>query len=151
MNQPNHISIFKESKGVVLSKVRFIPIRENSPVIVGIFVVVTGDLLLLRSFREELYVRVEETTAVSRVFDGHFWAECDFEGRVGEIGTSEIGLEERRHLSVSRAGIFEDQKMDPEWEHVDEQGEENEGENTSCPVTSVFNLLWIVFTNGEIL
>jgi hypothetical protein len=72
MNQPNHISIFKESKGVVLSKVRFIPIRENSPVIVGIFVVVTGDLLLLRSFREELYVRVEETTAVSRVFDGHF-------------------------------------------------------------------------------
>lgn len=48
-------------------------------------------------------------------------------------------------MCVSGTGIFEDQKVDPEGEHVDEQGEEYESQSARCPVSCVFDLLSTVF------
>jgi hypothetical protein len=58
--------------------VRGAPLGEECPVVVVVFVVIAGDLLLLRACWEGLDVRVEEATAVADVFEGDFGAEHDF-------------------------------------------------------------------------
>jgi hypothetical protein len=93
-------------------------------------VVVTRHLLLLTSLGKELDVRMEQTPSVPSVLDGDAGAIGDFEGRVREFGAAEVGLEERRHLGVARARVFEDEEVEPEIEHVDEQGDEDQAEDT---------------------
>src|SRR5579859_2825984 len=63
MNQPNHIPILQKPNIRTLKiKIRFITIRINSPIVIGVFVMVTRHLLLLTPLRVKLNVRVKQAT-----------------------------------------------------------------------------------------
>src|SRR5690606_15637553 len=74
------------------------------PLVVGVLVVVAGDLLLSGAVGVGLDVRVEQSTAISHVLDGDLGTERDLERAVlSDIGTLEVSLEQGAHLGVARA------------------------------------------------
>jgi len=141
MDKSDDILIFQEtSVGALEVEIRLIAIIVDNPIIVGVFVVVAGDLLLLTSLGIELDVRMEETASVSGILDGDFRSVGDFKGRVRKIRSFEIGLEERGHLRVTRARILKNQEVNPEGEHVDQRRQNNETKHTSRPMSEVGSL-----------
>lgn len=104
----------------------------EEPVVVGILVVVAGDLLLARSLGVRLDVAVKQATAVAHVLDCDARTKGDLQGAVpADFSALEIGLEERRHLGISRSAVGEDGKVNGEAEHVDQDGQDDET-NDSC-------------------
>jgi hypothetical protein len=100
--------------------VRLKAIGINHPIVVGVLVVVTRHLLLLTPLGKELDVRMEQASSIPGVLDGDAGAIGNFEGRAGEVGASEIGLEEGGHLGIAGTRVLEDEEVEPETEHVDE-------------------------------
>jgi hypothetical protein len=143
VNKANVITVFQESDiGIdgIQIVIGFIAVGVNHPVIVSVLVVVTRHLLLLTSLREELDVRMKQASSVAGVLDRDAGAIGDFKGRIREFGATEIGLEEGGHLGVTGTRVLEDEEMEPEIEHVDEQGDEYQAEDPCWPVSCINNL-----------
>ena len=87
-------------------------VRVEKPVIVGILVVVACDLLLVRTLRVGLMMRVQETTPISHIFQSRTRSVRNFEWTVlAYLGTSQVSLEKRAHLSISGAAVLEDEEV----------------------------------------
>jgi hypothetical protein len=69
VDQSNDCSVGDESKVGLFIVFLLATIRVEEPVIVGIFVMITGNLLLCRAFRVGLDVRVQETASIAHVLD----------------------------------------------------------------------------------
>jgi len=113
----------------------------EEPVVVGIFVVVACDLLLGRTLGVRLDVAVEQTAAVTHVLDGGHRSIGNLQGAVPtNLGSSEVGLEERRHLRVTRAGVGEHGEVDGEAEQINEEWQDDEANDAGDDVGSQFSL-----------
>ncbi|KAI7092146.1 glycosyltransferase family 39 protein [Hortaea werneckii] len=135
MNETDDIAIADVFEGRFHIEVSFEPVRVPEPVVVRVFVVVAGDLLLVRAFRESLNVGMQQTTAIAHVLQCGTGAKSDLKRAVlANLGALQVGLEERRHLRVARAAVLEDQEVDPEGEHVDDQGDDNQANDTEAEV-----------------
>ena len=67
MDQADDIAITRETEFLLGSIVRFVSVRIKEPVVVGILVVVTCNLLLVRAVRISLVVRVQKTSSVTHI------------------------------------------------------------------------------------
>jgi hypothetical protein len=107
--------------GLVLN---FMTVGIEEPVVVCVFVVVTSDLLLLRAFWVGLNMRVKQTSTVAHVLQGSSRTVCDLERAVfANLGSAQVGLEERAHLSISWTTVLEDKEVQIEREEVDREGD----------------------------
>jgi hypothetical protein len=94
-------------------------------------VVIASNLLLVGALGISLDVRVEETTTVAHVLDGCARANGDFEGAVlANLGSLQVGLEERAHLGIARTGSVKDSKVESEGEQVDQERNDDETDNS---------------------
>jgi hypothetical protein len=106
--------------------------RVEIPIVVGVLVVVTGDLLLLGTLRVSLNVRVEETATISHVLDRSAGTKDDLQRTVlSDAGSLEVGLEQGAHLSVARATLVENSKVHGKGEKVDEEGDDDKSNDSS--------------------
>lgn len=116
---------------------RAVPVTEENPVVVGVLVVVAGDLLLLGACWVALDVGVQQAATVTVVFDGCFGAVDDLQGVRVEVDSLEAGLEEGAHIGVAGSGAVEDGKVEDKVEEVDADGKSNEADDTGDPVVDV--------------
>lgn len=88
VDQSDDIAITNEpqiSSGIV---VRLLSVGVDEPVVVGIFVVVAGDLLLHRSLWEGLNVGVQKPSSVSHIFECDTRPKCKLKRAVSaNLGT----------------------------------------------------------------
>lgn len=68
MDQTNHVPVREERKWCIRI-VGLVPGGMDDPVVVGIFVVVASDLLLLRASWECLYVGMKQASAPSHILE----------------------------------------------------------------------------------
>lgn len=76
--EADDVTMFKRDEFTVGVNWRRAPGGKERPLIVVVFVVVAGDLLLLRPNREGLNVRMQETSTIADVFEGDLGAKHDF-------------------------------------------------------------------------
>lgn len=89
----------------------------EEPVVVGILVVVAGNLLLLRALGVGLDVGVKKTATVSHVLDSRAGSKSNLQGAVlSNLSTLEIGLEKRAHLGITRTSTVKNGKVQGERE-----------------------------------
>lgn len=69
MTQTNNVAIFQEPDGTFGVINRLVPSRKDHPVVVLILVVVASDLLLFGTNGERLYMGVQQTASIPKVFD----------------------------------------------------------------------------------
>ena len=69
VDQANDIAISDVLQGCLWIELGLVAVRVEPPLVVGVFVVVAGDLLLRRAFGIGLNVGVEQTTTVSHVLE----------------------------------------------------------------------------------
>lgn len=87
----------------------------EEPLVVGILVVVAGDLLLSGALWVCLDVRVKKSTTVSHVLDGCTGSVGNLERAVlPDLRTAKVSLEEGAHLSISWAAVLEDSEVSRE-------------------------------------
>ena len=85
----------------------------DEPLIVGIFVVITGDLLLGRSLRIGLNVRVKQATTVTHILQCNARSVRNFQRAVlANLSSLQVGLEEGAHLSITRTSPVKDSEME---------------------------------------
>jgi hypothetical protein len=83
-------------------------------------VVVASDLLLLGTLGVGLDVGVKKTTTIAHVLDGCARTNCNLQRAVlSDLGTLEVGLEKRAHLSVTRATTVKDGEVQGKGQEVD--------------------------------
>lgn len=123
----------------------------EEPIVVGIFVVIAGDLLLLGTLGVSLNVGVEKTTTVAHVLDSSTRAIGDFERAIlSNFCAFQVGLEQRAHLGITRTGAIEDGKVKGKGEEVDEERDEDQSHGTSGDMgdqgrlsdVSLYHLQW---------
>ena len=120
MDETNDIAISDEFERSPPRHTRLVSVWIEEPVVVRIFVVVAGDLLLLRALGIRLDVRVEQTAAVAHVLESRARSKCDLQWAVlANLGASKIGLEEGGHLGIARTAVLEDQEVHPEREEIE--------------------------------
>ena len=78
VHEADDVAVLEEAQGLVEVEGRLVPFGVEEPFVVGVFVVVAGDLLLIRTNGVCLDVRVEKTTAVTNVFEGDAGTDGDF-------------------------------------------------------------------------
>lgn len=104
----------------------------NEPVVVGILVVVAGNLLLVRTLRIGLKVGVQETTAITHVLDGDSGSVSNLKRAISaHLGTTQVRLEKRAHLRIAGATVGQDGEMQVEREHVNQKRDDNQASHTS--------------------
>lgn len=112
-------------------------VRVEEPVVVGILVVVAGNLLLTRTRRIGLDVGVKKTTTIAHVLDGNARTVSNLERAVSsDFSALEVGLEKGAHLSITRATLVEDGKVKSEGKEVDEEGDDDKSNNSGDNVSS---------------
>ena len=108
------------------------------PLIIVVLIMITCDLLLIRSNRISLDMRVEEATTVTHIFQRDLGTESDickpwqylvpyersgFFGRTQrilvEIISDEIRLEKGAHLRVTWSRMIQNHEMELEGRHID--------------------------------
>ena len=67
VDKANHIAVANKFQWSIEIKLRLEAVGVYEPVIVRVFVVITCDLLLSRSFRVGLDMRMEESTSISHI------------------------------------------------------------------------------------
>lgn len=86
-------------------------------------------------------MRVEKATAVAHVFEGHTRAISQLEWAIlADLCSLKISLEERAHLSITRAGFGQDGKVDVEAKQVYKEWQDNETANSRDNVGNQDNL-----------
>lgn len=133
------------------------PSWRDDKLVVLVFVMVAGDLLLLRSDGISRDVGVEESSSVSHVLERQLGSICRFypsqhssvspqhgntwigltEWVASEIVALEVSLEEGTHLRVSRSGSVEDEEVHLEAQCVDAEGDDDEAEHSGDDVADV--------------
>ena len=115
------------------------------PLVVGIFVVIAGNLLLARSFWVGLNVGVKKSTTISHVLNCRAGAVGNLKWRVlSDLGASEVGLEERAHLSISWSAVLKNGEVSSEGEHVDDDWNNNQSTNSGHNVCAEFSLWHLI-------
>lgn len=95
---------FRWSFGVVLW---LVTVWIEPPFVVGIFVMITCDLLLTGTFRESLDVGVQKATSVTHILDRSTGAVSNLKRAIlADFGTFEICLEEGAHLSITWTAVL---------------------------------------------
>lgn len=141
VNESDSVTVLDKSWWSFCIEFWFITVWVEEPIVVGIFVVVTSNLLLHRSFWVCLDVRMEETTTVAHVLKCNARANCDFERRVlADLSAAEVGLEEGRHLRISWTAVFENEEVEVEGEHVHHQGDDDQANYAEDKVLEEFDL-----------
>lgn len=131
VDQSDNRVVANESEIALGVVVLLAAVGVEEPVVVGVFVVVASNLLLLGTLRVGLDVRVEKTTTVAHVLDGCARTKCDFQRAVlSDLGTLEVGLEKRAHLSVTRATAVEDSEVQGERKEIDQEGNDDKTDDT---------------------
>ncbi len=96
-----------------------VAIGIEEPVVVCIFVMITSNLLLLRPFGVGLHVRVKEPTTISHIFEGSSRTVGNFKRAIfSNLRSSEVCLEQRTHLCIPRAAVFQNQEVYVKRKHV---------------------------------
>lgn len=114
----------------------------EKPVVVGVLVVVAGDLLLCRALGVCLYVGMKETSSVTHILQCRAGAVSNLEWAVlANLRSSQIGLEEGAHLGISGAAVLEDQEVQVEGEQVNREGNQNKSEDSESHMREEFNLV----------
>lgn len=142
MNQADNRAVAQISELVGLGViVRLVAVRVKEPIIVGVLVVVAGNLLLLGAFGVSLDVRMEETAAIAHVLDCSAGPVSDLERAIlANLSSLEVGLEERAHLSITRAGPVENSEVQSEREEVDEEWDQNKAHDTGTEMDNELGL-----------
>ena len=84
------------------------------------------------------------TSTVSHVLDGSATAKGNLQrATLANIGSLQVGLEERAHLSITGSSLGQDGEVDGETEHVDEERENDEANNPSNDVGTELDLLLV--------
>lgn len=76
--EPDNVAILKELDGCLRVVDGLVPARQNDPLIVVVLVMVAGDLLLARTGRISLYMRVQQASTIANVFQRHSRPVSDF-------------------------------------------------------------------------
>lgn len=98
--------------------------------------VVAGDLLLARALGVGLNVRVKKTTAITHVLDSGARSNGNLKRAVfADLGSLQVGLEERAHLGIAGTGGVENGEVQSKREHVDEERNDDESHDTSGKVS----------------
>jgi len=128
----------------------------EEPVVVGIFVVIAGHLLLVGTLRIaipcllvlalhelpgsvdlRLDVTVEQATSVTHILNGNPRSKGNLKRAVSaDLSAPQVGLEERGHLGIARAGVGENGEVDGKAEKVDQKGQNDETDNASSNMGS---------------
>lgn len=132
VDQANDVAVANEAHIEGLRIVVFLTaVGVEEPVIVGILVVIAGNLLLLRAFGVSLNVRVKQATAVPHVFERSTRSNGNLERAVlSNFGSLQVGLEQGTHLCITWSGVVENGKVEGEREHVDEEWDDNQANHT---------------------
>jgi len=72
VRETDDISVLEEAECTIGIKRLFAPGEGDDPFVVVIFVVVTSNLLLLRTDRIRLDMRVKQASSVANIFQGDF-------------------------------------------------------------------------------
>lgn len=129
VNESDSVTILDKSWRSFRIEIWFVTVRVEEPIVVGIFVVVTGNLLLSRSFGVCLNVGMKKTTTIPHVLKCNARTECNFKRRVlADFSPTKICLEKGGHLRISWTTILEDKEVEVEGEHVHHQGDDDEAD-----------------------
>lgn len=101
---------------------------------------ITRHLLLIGTDGVGLYMRMQQSSTPSHIFESDFGTKGDFKWVLCKVVADEIGLEEGGHLGVAWAGVVKDHEVDFEGGHEDEDGDDDEAKNPSGPVFCLFAL-----------
>ena len=135
VNKADDISIADEAEGIFKIVLGLMTVWVEEPLVVGILVVVAGDLLLAGAFGVRLNVRVEETAAVSHVLECGPRAKSHLERAVfANFSAPQVGLEERAHLRISRTAVLENEEVEVKREEVDDDRNDDETEDAESDV-----------------
>jgi hypothetical protein len=142
VDETNDIAVADVSDlGVLCVVVGLLSVGVEEPVVVGVLVVVASNLLLGRAFGVCLNVGVQESTAVTHVLQRGTGTNGDFKRAVlANFSTPKVGLEERRHLSIARTAVLENEEVDVEREHVDDKRDHNQSNDPEDEVCSKIDL-----------
>ena len=117
------------------------PVRIEEPIVVGVLVMVASDLLLARTLRIGLNMRVKETTSITHVLDCRAGTIRNFKRAIlSNLRAPQICLEKRAHLSVAWTAVLQNKEMNVEREHVDHKRDHNQTDHSSEEVLSVSDL-----------
>lgn len=127
--------------GVLCVVVRLLSVGVEEPVVVGVLVVVAGNLLLGRAFGVCLNVGVQESATITHVLQSRTGTNGDFKRAVlANFSTPKVGLEEGRHLRIAGTTVLENKEVDVEREHVNNERDHNQANNPEDEVRSKINL-----------
>jgi hypothetical protein len=111
--------------------------RVEEPVVVGVLVVVAGNLLLSGALRKRLNVRVQKSSTITHVLDGNTGTNSNLQRAVAQLGTLEVSLEKRAHLGIAGTGVLEDDEMRLKGGHVDKGRNDDEPDDSRNPVRHI--------------
>lgn len=114
MYDPQHVAVLDVLNLAIRVQGRAAPRWVDNKVIIGILVVVTSDLLLIRSYRERLDMRMQQSTSVAEILDRNLGSDGDFERRFCKVVASQMSLEQGAHLRVTGTGTIENHKVELE-------------------------------------
>jgi hypothetical protein len=141
VDKTNDRLVSREAELLLRLVLDLVAVRVEEPVVVGVLVVVTCDLLLSRALGIGLNVRMEQTSTVTHVLQGDAGSVCNLQRAVlSDLGSAQIGLEERAHLGVSGSTVLQNEEMQVEREHVHRQGDKDKTKDTEHEVREQLNL-----------
>jgi hypothetical protein len=80
-------------------------------------------------------VRVKKATTITHVLNCCAGTNCNFQRAVlSDLGTLEIGLEKRAHLSVTRTTAVENGEVQSKRQEVDQERNDDKTDNTGDDV-----------------
>jgi hypothetical protein len=135
VDKSNDGVVTNESEVTLRVVVLLSAVGVEEPVVVGVLVVVAGNLLLLGTLGVGLNVGVKKTTTVAHVLDSSTGTNCNLQRAVlSNLSTLEVSLEEGAHLSITRAGAVENGEVQGEREEVDQERDDDEANDTGDDV-----------------
>lgn len=141
MNETDHLIVAKEPRVGCLVVVGIPAVRVDEPVVVGILVVVACNLLLVGPLRICLDVRVQQTTSIAHILNSDPRADGDLERAVNtDLGSAEVRLEKGAHLGVSWTGVSEHGEVNRKAQHVDQERQDDETDDSRHDVSSKLDL-----------
>jgi hypothetical protein len=141
VDQTDDIAVAREPERLIWLVGDFVAVRVKEPVVIGVLVVVAGDLLLSRTLGVRLNVRVQQSTTISHVLQCCTRAIRNLQRAVlANLRSPQICLEERAHLGVTGSAIFEDDEVQVEREHVNGERDEDQTEHSESKVHGELDL-----------
>ena len=141
VNQTENVAVGNKLRWCLAVELWLAAVGVEKPLVVGILVMVAGDLLLSGALWVCLDVRMEKSTTVSHVLNGCAGSVGNLERAVlSNLRTAKVSLEQGAHLSISWAAILEDSEMGCERQHVDDERKNNQPSDSGANVGSEFDL-----------